>query len=80
LRILQSTFPKTFYKIEPKVCAENLTPTYLIVDLERWRILRLHFVPVIDPRRRNISVAQPFLDLSDIGVVIERVCGGCGSR
>ena len=30
---------------------------------------------IVDPRRCNVGMAEPFLDLGDIGVVIERISG-----
>ena len=41
-----------------------------------WRVLRLHLAPIINAGRRNVGVPEPFLDLSDVGVVIERIGGG----
>ena len=52
----------------------------LIADLECRRILRLHFTPVIYSSRRNIGVAEPFLNLGHVRVVIQRIGGGGGAR
>jgi hypothetical protein len=46
-------------------------PMWSVADFERPRILWLHFTPVVDPRRRNIGVSEPFLDLGNVGIVIE---------
>jgi hypothetical protein len=48
----------------------------LVTDFKGWRILRLHFAPIIDACRRDIRVAQPFLDLGDVRFVVQRVGGG----
>lgn len=45
----------------------------LIRNLKGWAVLRSHLAPVIDARRCDIRVPEPFLDLCDIGVVVERV-------
>ena len=46
--------------------------------LKGRRVLQPALAPVIDPGRRDVRVAEPFLDLGDIGVVLERV--GRGGR
>ena len=58
------------------------TPTRmeLITHFKGRRVFRLHFAPVVDSGGRDIGVAQPFLDLGNIGFVIEGVGGGGGAQ
>jgi hypothetical protein len=35
---------------------------------------------IVNPRRRNIRVAQPFLNLGNIGLVVERIGRGNGGN
>jgi hypothetical protein len=52
-----------------------------IVHLERRRAFRLYFVPSANSSSRDISVAELFLDLGDVGVVIQLIAGGgCAKR
>lgn len=44
------------------------------------RIFGFHFASIVDPGGRNIRVAQPFLDLREIGIVVEGVGGGGGAQ
>ena len=52
----------------------------LINNLERRAVLRPSLAVVVDPRRRNIRVPQPLLDLGDVGLVIERIGGDRGAE
>ena len=38
------------------------------------------FAAVVKPRRGDVRVVEPFLDLRDIGLVRERVCGRRGAQ
>lgn len=51
----------------------------LIVYFERRAILRPGLAVVVDPCRGDVRVAEPFLHLGDIGLMIQRVGGGGGS-
>ncbi len=53
---------------------------YSIPDPKRRTILGSCFAPVVEPRRRNIRVAEPLLDLSDIGLMRQRIGGGSGTQ
>src|SRR5712692_8494434 len=56
--------------------ADTAKRPFLVSDPERRTILRPHFAPVIEPRRRDVGMAEPLLHLGDIGLVVERV-GRC---
>jgi hypothetical protein len=45
-------------------------------DLERRAVLRTGAAVIVDARCGDIGVAEPFLHLGDVGLVIERVGGG----
>jgi hypothetical protein len=45
-------------------------------DLERRAVLRPGAAVIVDPRCRDVGVAEPFLHLGDVRLVIERVDGG----
>ena len=47
-----------------------------IRHLESRAVFRPRSPVIIDPRGGNIRVAEPFLHLGNVGVVIERVGGG----
>src|ERR1700722_6363316 len=47
-----------------------------ISHLECRAILGPRSAVVVDPRRSDVGVAEPFLNPGDVGVVIERVGGG----
>jgi hypothetical protein len=44
--------------------------------LERRAVFRPRPAVIIDPRGGNIRVPEPFLNLGDVGLVIERIGGG----
>ena len=52
----------------------------LIFHLERRAVLRPTLALVVHPGGRNIRMAQPFLDLSDVGRMGEGVGGGGGAQ
>ena len=52
----------------------------LISDPKRRAVLGPHLAPVVEPRRRDVGVAEPFLDLGDVGFMRERVGGGRGAQ
>src|SRR5208283_287734 len=54
----------------------NLSPVGLISHAKSRTILRARLAPVIEPRGRNIRVAEPLLDRGDVSLVGERVSGG----
>jgi hypothetical protein len=47
-----------------------------IGDLERRAILGPRAAVIVDARGRDVGVPKPLLHLGDVGLVIERVCGG----
>jgi hypothetical protein len=47
-----------------------------VADLECRRVLRFHFTPIINSGGRNIGVTQPFLNLGDVGFVIQGIGRG----
>jgi hypothetical protein len=52
----------------------------LIGDLEGRAVLRPRLAMVVDARRRDVGVAEPFLDLGDVRLMIERVRCRCGAQ
>ena len=61
----------------------NTTPkavSFLVLNAERGRVLRLGAAPVIDPGRADAGMAQPLLDAGDVGVVLQRASGGGGAQ
>jgi len=44
--------------------------------LESRAVLRPRFTVIVDSRGSDIRVAEPLLDLGDVGLVVERVGGG----
>jgi hypothetical protein len=50
--------------------------TIVILHLERWTIFRPALVFVIHPRRGDIHVPQPELDLGNVRLVIQGIGGG----
>ena len=49
----------------------------LVGHLERGTVLRPRPPVVIDPRRGDVGVPEPFLHFRNVGLVVERV-GGSG--
>ena len=52
----------------------------LILHPERGAVFGPHLAPVVEPCRGDVRVAEPFLDLGDIGLVHERVRSRCGPQ
>jgi hypothetical protein len=52
----------------------------LIPHPEGRAVLRPRLAPVVKPRRGDVRMAEPFLDLGDVGFVRERVGGGGGAQ
>ena len=52
----------------------------LVPHPERRTVLRSRLAPVVEPRRRDVRVAKPLLDLGDIGLMRERVGGRRGAE
>jgi hypothetical protein len=48
----------------------------LIIHLERRTVLRPRFAVIINAGGGDVGVAEPFLHLRDVGLVVERVGGG----
>ena len=48
----------------------------LIFHLERRAVLRPRAAVIVDARGGDVRVAEPFLHLGDVGLVVERVGGG----
>ena len=48
----------------------------LVTDVKRRRVLKFHFAPIINTRGGDVGVAQSFLHLSNVRLVIERIRGG----
>jgi len=47
--------------------------THLILYMKRGAVLRLALAAVIKPRRGDICMAEPFLNLADVGFVRKSV-------
>ena len=49
-----------------------------VFDLERWAVFRAALALIVQSRRGDVGVPQPFLDLGDVGLVLQGVgcCGG----
>jgi hypothetical protein len=47
-----------------------------IVHLESGAILRPSLAVVVDAGSGDVGVAEPLLDLGDVGLVVERIGGG----
>ena len=45
----------------------------LVADLKRRAVFRPGLAVIINPRCRDIGMTEPFLDLSDIGIVVESI-------
>jgi hypothetical protein len=58
---------------------QNIQVRVLVADFECRRVLGLHFAPIIDASGGDIGVAEPFLDLGDVGFVVQGVGGGRGA-
>jgi len=52
----------------------------LIPNPKRRTVLWARLTPIVEAGSRNISMAQPLLDLGDIGLIREHVRGGHGAR
>src|SRR5579863_10696942 len=52
----------------------------LISHSERGAVLRARLAPIIKPRGGDVRVAEPLLDLGDIGLMGERVSGRRGAQ
>lgn len=52
----------------------------LVAHLECRRILRANLSAVVDPRGGDVGMAQPFLNLGDVRLVLERVGGRRGAE
>lgn len=51
-----------------------------VADLEGGRILRPQVPAVVEPGGADVGMAQPLLDLGDVGLVLEGVGGGGGAQ
>ncbi len=61
--------------LDHEACARTVP---LIADLERGRVLKLAFAPVVEAGRRNVGVPEPLLHRRNVCCVRERIsCGGC---
>ena len=49
--------------------------SFLVPDAEDRVVLRPGFAPVVEARRGDVCVVEPFLDLGDVGLVPERLGG-----
>jgi hypothetical protein len=47
-----------------------------VIDLERRAVLGPRLAVIVDARRGDVGVAEPFLDLGDVSLVVQRVGGG----
>src|SRR6266851_908059 len=52
----------------------------LVPNPKRRAVLRPCFAPVIKPRRRNVRMAEPLLDLGDVSLMGERVGRSGGAQ
>src|ERR1019366_9703437 len=51
-----------------------------VLHLKHRRILRPRFSVIVHPRRADIGVTEPFLDLRDVGAGVQRIRGGRRAR
>jgi hypothetical protein len=56
-----------------------LRPGWSIGHLERRTVLRARSAVIVDAGGGDVGVAEPFLNLGDVGLMIERVGGGRGA-
>ena len=56
-----------------------LSKPRLVAHFEGGRVFWLHFAPIVDAGGGDIGMAEPLLDLRDVGVVVQRIRRGCGS-
>src|ERR1039458_8969142 len=68
----------TSQKVSARVSED--TPQLSVDNFEGRAVLRPRLTVVVYPRRGNVRMPQPFLDLGDVGLVIERIGSGCGTQ
>lgn len=47
----------------------------LVIHLKGWGVFRPRLPAVVKARRRNVGMAEPFLNFGDVGLVLEGVGG-----
>jgi hypothetical protein len=47
-----------------------------VIDLKCRTILRARLAVIVDAGSGDVGVAEPLLDLGDVGLVVERIGGG----
>lgn len=47
-----------------------------VIDFERRAVLRAGLTVIINASGGDVGVAEPFLDLGDVHLVVERIGGG----
>ena len=47
-----------------------------VLDFEGWAVFGAAGTAIVKPSGRDVCMAKPFLDLGDIGLVLEGVGGG----
>ena len=62
------------------IVAERGYATFLIRDLKCRTVLRPRLPSIVNARRGDVGVPEPFLNLGDIGVMIEGVRRGRGAQ
>ena len=51
-----------------------------VIDLECRAVLRARLAVIIDAGRGDVGVTEPFLNLGDVGLVVEGIGGSGGAQ
>src|SRR5216684_5584 len=73
--MLSSSSSRSICALKPSTIDAICPQFNLILHPKRQATLRPRFAPVVKPRRRDIGMTEPLLDLGDIGLVGVRI--GC---
>jgi hypothetical protein len=52
----------------------------LVIHLESRTVLRTCLAVIVDAGGGDVGVTEPLLDLGDVGLVVERIGGGCRAQ
>ena len=71
--------PRAFFPHSEVIRQSVLHTAHLvsILHLERWTVFGSGLAAVVGARGGNVGVAEPFLNLGDVGLVVDSVCGRC---
>jgi hypothetical protein len=56
--------------------AQIASSSVSVIHFEGWTVLRSRFAVIVNPRGGDIGVPEPFLNLCDVGLMVERIGGG----